>query len=230
MFQGELMTLPYRQSQCRWGDYNLYGDVYYHLEQPQCTHRDTSVLHNGNATIRIDAATPVNGAREVDNYAIYVNPRDRVIFRSWIKTNFDVGHGGIIGFDAWGSLGDPICEVHPSNENVWIPDPLGYDPNAIYVPYASDWTLLTCDVIIPNTYYTTNRWGDACSPQQVFELRPWICMSWNPPSENQASGWFADAEFLVNPSTAPSALKVNSVPSGIPITIDGAPYTTPVIL
>jgi hypothetical protein len=199
----------FQDGTCRWGDYHLYGDVYYGaVSNPQITHKDKMVLHNGHPTIRIDGPrTQHNWAREVNEYFYSVKPGDRIVLKVWIKANpSSIGPGGIAGFDFYGAYGR-ISECHPRTiqSEIWRVDTNGYPisgdnmaGSAIYVPYGSDWSMSILDVIIPATYYSGN--ADRTSypkPVQISSIGLWIGASWN--QNESASIWFADAEFYINP-------------------------------
>lgn len=194
---------------CRWGDYHLFGDVYYgDVSKTQITHKDNKVLHNGHSSIRIDGPhTQNNWAREVNEYFYAVKPGDRVVLKVWIKANpSTIGPGGIAGFDFYGPYGR-ISECHPRTiqSEIWRVDANGYPisgdnmaGSAIYVPYGSDWSMSILDVTIPATYYSGN--ADRTSypkPVQISSIGLWIGASWN--RNESASIWFADAEFYINP-------------------------------
>lgn len=197
----------------KWGDYHLYGDVYYGaLTNPQITHADFSVLHNGHPSVRIDGpAIPANPAREVNNVYQSVAVNDRVYFECYIKTNpSPIGAGGIIGFDVYGTLGDRILEVHPCTPQTAIWNIVNGIPvqggTVIYVPYGRDWTLLSFGVTIPTTLYTHDDWGNPLSrgAQQIGNMVPWLTAS--KAQGESASVWFADALLQRNPSVTPPVL------------------------
>ena len=183
-----------------WGDYNLYGDVYYgSLQNPQLTHFDTAVTHNGYPSIRVDGPGgpgSYNYARELNNRWISVKPGDHVVFSCWIKTNpSSIGPGAACGVDLYGETGR-LWEVHPRNpqSGVFADPHTGYP---IYIPYGKDWTKLTLDFIIPNTLFTHDDYGQSVKPQYVVGMMPWMGASFA--LGESASVWFADAELYVNP-------------------------------
>lgn len=193
---------------CKWGDYHLYGDVYYGaITNPQLCHRDDTVLSpSGHSSIRVDGPPTVyNGAREVNQQWNRVYAGDRVVFKMWVKTNpSTIGPGAIIGFDCFGAY-DRILEVTkrvPDQTAIWnvvngVPTQGG---TAVYVPYGSDWTQITIDVTIPDYTYTYADGGGLLphGAQQIVGIAPWVTGSWN--YGETASVWFADAELYINPS------------------------------
>lgn len=124
-----------------------------------------------------------------------------MVMKCLIKTDPSsiAGPGGIIGFDVYSDY-ERILEVHPCTpqEDVWqVPN--DYHVHMIYVPYGSDWTQITIDVVIPNTVYTINDYGRALThgAQRISGLIPWLGASWN--NGESASVWFANAELYINP-------------------------------
>ncbi len=189
MFQGGV---------CEWGDYDLYGEVRYGTGE-QISYRDNNVLHNGHSSIRIDGPNSVNLYREVNEGWYSVKPGDHIVFKCWVKTaalTSGTGKGAIIGFDCVGN-NIRVMEAHTRNpqSGVWDYPQTGY---AVYVPYGSDWTLLTLDTTIPATYYTHDYNGKPISPTQIQIIGLWITGSWHD-QDMYPSVWFADAEFYINP-------------------------------
>ena len=185
---------------CTWGDYHITGQVHYGLpKNPQICFRDDTVTHNGHSSIRLEQQNEYNKWREVDNLYMSVRPGDKIVFKCWIKTNSltsGSGLGAIIGFD-FGGNGIRFAEAHPANPQsaIWNTHPQVTKP--IYVPYGSDWTLLTLDVVIPNTAYTRDWDGALISPTQIDYIIPWVGASWNSQT-NYPTVWFADAELYIN--------------------------------
>jgi hypothetical protein len=205
-----------------WGDYKLYGDVRYDGD-PQITHVDTNILHNGNVSIRIDAhqgdrtgGIDSNIYREVDADFIPVKPGDHIVFKVWIKTGHSTlgldgvsGNGGIILFDYYG--GSPIHRLHEHSSDNPRNDVETYftwgtykDDPAVYVPFNSDWTLRKLDTIVPSRVVddttvvsaTNFGWGIPSGFIPVLQASGYIG-----PNNQQDEGqvWFADAVLYINP-------------------------------
>jgi len=110
-------------------------------------YNDSSVLHNGHASIRIDGPpTPSNPWRECDTFGIIpAKPGDHIVFKIWIKTGHStIGNdgkpymGGIMGFDLYGSSGR-LWEICPGTTTDYTYDPTwSWQAGYQWVPYNSD--------------------------------------------------------------------------------------------
>lgn len=185
---------------CRWGDYNLNGQVYYgNSNNPQICFRDDWVTHNCHSSIRIEKQNEFNKVREVNGPSISVHEGDIIYFSCWVKTDAlrsGSGAGAIIGFDVYstgiGRVGE--IQTRSSQFSAW-----NSEGEIVYVPYGSDWTKLILNTTVPNSYlgYT------------VDSIIPWIGGSWNCQTD-YPTVYFADAELYVNPSSSPTAFSFAS--------------------
>jgi len=186
---------------CTWGDYDVTGTVHYGASNnPQICFRDDSVTYNGHSSIRLTAPNNYNPYREVNNDWIAVHPNDHVVFTCLVKTASGTGNAGIIGFDAYGSS-SRILEVHTCTPQtaIWnmkngVPVQGGI---STYIPYSSDWTRLTLDVVIPSTTYSYNDFSQSIPTQQISGIIPWVGGGWNGQS-SYPNIWFVDAELFIN--------------------------------
>jgi hypothetical protein len=188
---------------CRWGQYDDCGFIAYGSTNPsnQIGFKDNSVLHNGHSSIRVEAPNSANLYREINFDWIAVKPGDHVVFRCWIKTASGTGNAAIIGFDVYGSS-NRILEIHPCSPQsaIWniVNDVPVQGGTPTYIPYGSDWTLLTFDVTIPSTHYTHDDFRNTIPSQQIAGFIPWVGGIWNGRS-SYPNVWFADAELYINP-------------------------------
>ncbi len=169
---------------------------------------DTSVLHNGNPSIKV-GPDYVRGTREVDGAWLSVKPGDHIVFSCWVKTasysSKDPYAGARIGMDFYASTsaGSGIPYTNPTTTDA------GHPTNAENVygggrsVWGRDWTLVTWDVYVPTTVYTyvlngaTNQWSvKSCSPTQISSVIPWFDVRG---VTDNAYAWFADPTFYINP-------------------------------
>ena len=207
-----------------WGGYIANGGVVKYGDDPQLCFVDANVKHNGHWSIRINGITEpwaTNKGREVNEKWITTHPGSRVYISCWVKTGdlpyseLPDGEGAILGFDFYGGYGR-ISECHPrtiQSEN-WRVDANNVglagdkmEGATIYVPYGSDWTLLTLDVIIPATFFAGETGGALFpEPVQIDGIIPWVGGSHNPANRNEnAPIWFADCELYVDPESIPTS-------------------------
>jgi hypothetical protein len=195
-----------------WGDYLLYGRVVYDGE-PQITHVDSSVLHNGHVSIRIDAhqaGVDPNTYREVNGDFIPVKPGDHIVFTVWVKTGHSTlgqdgmyGNGGLILFDYYSATHRLHEHSSDNPRDDWDPTWTTYlnDPTR-YVPFNSDWTLRIIDTIVPSQVLDETTGQLATEP--IVGIIPILQASGYivPPNYSQDQGqvWFADAELYINPT------------------------------
>jgi hypothetical protein len=188
---------------CRWGQFDDYGFIAYGSTNPsnQIGFKDDLVLHNGHSSIRVEAPNSFDLYREIDSDWITVKPGDHVVFRCWVKTASETGNAAIIGFDVYGTS-NRILEIHPCTPQSAIWNIVNTVPlqggTPTYIPYGSDWSLLTMDVVIPSTFYTHDDFGNSISSQQIAGFIPWVGGVWNGRS-SYPNVWFADAELYINP-------------------------------
>ncbi len=191
---------------------------------------DYSLLHNGDLSIR-EGPDYVRGTREDDGTWISVKPGDHIIFSAWIKTASWAGSGlnaysgAEIGWDYYisSSHGYGIATVDAEGHQAGHPNDAEIANNyssltggKTYVPWGTDWTLMTWDFNVPNTYYNyvTTNGVYSCSPVQINSMVPW----WGGRDVTaNASCWFADPVFMVNPSEPPT-IGVTTSSFGIKVT------------
>ncbi len=216
---------------------------------------DTSVLHNGNPSIRLGPDN-LRGTREVDGTWINVKPGDHIQYSVWAKTSPSstqntVYSGARIGCDLYSSTsagyGVVDTQPHPftivsgvevSGDNG---DGLGLTTTSQFmVPWNHDWTLLTWDFYIPSAYFSSvytqqgvQIQSTLCKPVQIDSMVVWL------DARELTDGpyaWFADPVLMVNPSasstvdttTSSSAIKVTSIFSQQAIV--ESRFTLPIIL
>ena len=181
-----------------------------HGANPQIISFDYNTEHTaGNPSIRIDGPpTSGNPWRECDLFKsgggrITVNPGDHIVFTCWVKTahstagNDGKKHmGALIGIDLYGSSGR-LWEVCPGTTTTFNYDSTwSWQSGYKWVPYNSDWTLLTIDFTVPTKAFTTTDNGGSVSSQQVSTIIPWVYMH---NGADGGAGWFADAQLYINP-------------------------------
>ncbi len=173
------------------------------IDIPSFQFLDTTMTHNGNPSIRLGPDT--TRERDCIGYWSNLKPGDHVVLKVWIKTGSaqDSAHngdktygGGRLGIDFYGG-----GEVLPPS----LPGTVyGYDS---WVPFGSDWTLRSYDLIVPDMSYNKNYAGQSISPRQVDGCIPWLQVM---PYTEPGLAWFADAELYINPEIVP--------PSGVDFT------------
>jgi hypothetical protein len=213
-----------------WGQYKIFGDVKYDGD-PQITHVDLNMLHNGHPSIRVDAhqeGIDPNHWREVNTELIPVKPGDHIVFKCWVKTGHStLGQDGkvpssvIILFDYYGASGR--LREHSSDNPRNDIDPkwqTQYDDPQQYVPMNSDWTLRTLDTIVP-AQVLDDRTGQLATEPITGIIACLVAGSYvvdNPAGgdklQDEGPVWFADAELYINPTPTPS-LSSLLVPAGI---------------
>jgi hypothetical protein len=174
---------------------------------------DTSVLFNGQPSIRIDAHTnaDINNARECDSKYYVITPGSHIFMSVWIKTGAATNgdnQGARIGIDfyAQGHIVDGLpSSGYPTNSFSMTP----YDPsvtvwtstrgvctgtNVEFVPWGSDWTQMTYDFIVPDKYYSQDVASNTISPVQIDGAIMWFDAR---PMSQPASAWFANAELYI---------------------------------
>jgi hypothetical protein len=185
---------------------------------------DTTTLHSGPYSIRMekDPANP-SLSREVDHdgwdYDTTVEAGDHVVFKVWMKVqpstagDSPTGGGIRLGIDFYHTT------IPHSNAGVFTyitgsqsPNGAVRFPNGTYpatdslnwVYWGSGWTLRTMDFIVPASITADGLGGYPLGTvvYAPFVLTPWVQI-WsnnlgNPVAET-AVGWFADAEFYINP-------------------------------
>jgi len=143
---------------------------------------DTSVLHNGNPSIRV-GPDYVRGTREVDGAWISIKPGDHIVMSCWVKTDpcpssTDPQGGATLGFDllshSSAASGLSIVDLssdgtqagHPTgSERGWGVGTFGYSSNGaggltqtsgniVRIPWGTGWTLIQWDFTVPTTYYS----------------------------------------------------------------------------
>jgi len=195
-----------------WGQYEIFGDVVYG-GGPQITHVDSSVLHNGDVSIRIDAhqeGVDLNNYREADGDFIQVKPGDHIVFSVWVKTGHSTlgqdgvyGNGGLILFDYYSATHRLHEHSSDNPRNDWDPTWTTYlDDPTIYVPFNSDWALRTLDAVVPSQVFDETTGQLATEP--IVGIIPVLQASGYivPPNYEQDQGqvWFADAVLYINPA------------------------------
>ena len=149
---------------------------------------DKSTLHNSSPSIRV-GPDYVRGTREVDGAWINVKPGDHIVFSAWIKSNsFSSGdpYSGVeIGWDFYinSSRGYGIATIDSEGHQAGHPNDAEIAQNystltggTTYVPWGTDWTLVTWNFYVPTTYYTYVTTGaiHSCNPVQINSLVPWL--------------------------------------------------------
>lgn len=203
-----------------WGQYKIFGDVKYDGD-PQITHVDPNVLHNGHRSIRIDAhqeGVDPNKYREVNRSMIPVKPGDHIVFKAWVKTGHSTlgedgvsGNGGLIMFDYYSAthrLHEHSSDNPRNDVETYLTWTTYWNDPGVYVPFNSDWTLRTLDTIVPTKVIDDVTNQLATEPIAgiipVMEASGYIVA----PNHQQDQGivWFADAELYINPSVLPQIL------------------------
>lgn len=205
---------------CKWGDYHLYGAIYYGCLHPehQLAFKDDTVTYDGHSSIRIEGPrTAYNWARELNNYWVTVSPGDNVTFSAYIKTNSQAfGYGGAIGVDVY-SATQRLWEVHKmdTHEEIWTypTDWSEADYGVNTVGYGSDWTFYQINFTIPTSAFTITDNGTPISPQYAAGIIPWIGASHSNDSD-AATVWVADTVLIVNPSDWEGTSGESGSPSG----------------
>ena len=172
---------------------------------------DNSTLHNGTPSIR-EGPDYVRGTREVDGAWIEVKPGDHVVFSAWVKSNnFSSSNpcsGVEIGFDFYinSSQGYGIATIDSDGHQAGHPNDIEiandystWTGGITYVPWGTDWTLITWDFHVPTAYYTyvTNAAVQSCNPIQINSMVPWVT---GRDITADAYCWFADPTLQINPS------------------------------
>ena len=146
-------------------------------------HYDTSVLYNGEQTIRIDAK-PVgtNEAREADGLWLRVEPGQHITFTCWMKTTAS-GYGDTaqqsgarVGFDYYDGAGR-LCGINYSG--TYTKTPSDNQIAAQYVHWGtSTWTLRTIDTVVPSIVYSDS--GQASTPMAIIPtMQVWSMILWS---------------------------------------------------
>lgn len=163
---------------------------------------DTTVVHNGNPSIRIDQHTSadVNTARECNSIWIPVKPGDHLVFKCWIKiSNSGYGDtnpysGARIGVDFYDSLriGSLQSPTYPETDGGVL---------ANYVHWGTNgWVQRTIEFIVPNTMptdgYPRSAGGSYIPTGVILWMQVW---SSTYGSTDPGQAWFANAEFYINP-------------------------------
>jgi hypothetical protein len=177
-----------------WGTYenapsSFTGNVHY----------DTSVLYNGEQSIRIDAK-PVgtNGAREADGIWLEVEPGQHIIFSCWMKTTAssygDTAQqsGARIGFDYYDGS-NRLCGIQYSG--AYTRTPSDSQVAAQYVHWGtSTWTLRTIETIVPSIVYSDS--GQARTPVAIIPTMQVWSTTYGASDSGQA--WFANPQVTIS--------------------------------
>jgi hypothetical protein len=175
-----------------WLTYNYYPESYSSI-----VHIDTSVVFNGQDSIRIDPHTSSddNVARECDASDISISPGEEVIFSVWMLTssstigdNNVIGDGARIGVDFYNN--QYITGI--SWAGSYTPNPTYQQVVNNFVPWnTGTWTLRTLDFIVPSTVYDVN--GVAHTPSCII---PWMQVN---AVNDGGQAWFADPQLYIIP-------------------------------
>jgi hypothetical protein len=170
---------------------------------PQIIYLDYNVTHNSYVSIRLEphTANDVNVARECDGTWYPTKSGDHIVAKCWIRTdnstpaeNADPYHGGRIGIDLYGPLGDgqhiTILDSYPHDGQEHLESMVRWG--------TSVWTLRTWDIIIPSTVYTQDVMGRTIPPTQITYFVLWAQAMQGAITSGNA--WFADAELYINPT------------------------------
>jgi hypothetical protein len=158
---------------------------------------DSSVLHNGNPSIRLD---PMGGTdRATWGGWCNVKAGDMVVAKCWMKVascSNPAGHGARFGIDFYDDQGYIAGTSADANGNLpQFPQPWT-GSLANFVTWGSDWQQRTISFTVPSSI-SVNENGDPVSPPRSPKyILMWIqAMNHDDP----ASAWFADAELYINP-------------------------------
>jgi hypothetical protein len=170
---------------------------------------DSSVLYNGQDTIRLDNPNNysgcTNGARESDGPQIFISPGETVVFSVWMKTssstlgdNGQTTTGERIGLDYYDNQED-IGGTSSTDGSV-----AGFG-GAIntFIPWGTNtWTQVTISFVVPKTQPYGDQGGynpeGFVNGQQVTVIwcTPWV-QALNANDGGQA--WFADPQLYISP-------------------------------
>ncbi len=173
---------------------------------------DTSVLYNGNPSIRLEPSVgSENPAREVNPKYVgtwpycdfKAKPGDHIVFKCWIKieNNGDTNpfSGARIGVDFNSVVnGRRVC-LYEITAPTYPNTDTGVRTN--YVNWGTiGWVQRTIDFIIPTSTYTYDIYSGQYIPAtQTIQVGPWLQV-WGPEGPHEkGNAWFAGAEFYINP-------------------------------
>jgi hypothetical protein len=183
------------------------------------TYLDTSVLHLGNDSIRMERGDGTK-SREIlaanktdDNWLIYVNPGDHIVFSVYMKTNASsIGdttpNSGIrLGIDFSNSEGRINGVQSPDGAYWTLEDGFPTNQYLNFVNWGSDWTLRTMDFVVPSQYPSDGfgGWFPAGQLETPMYMTPWVQV-WSDVNGNLDTGigWFADVTLYINPESEPT--------------------------
>jgi len=160
---------------------------------------DNNVVRTpGKPSIRLEQHTTadVNTNRECNGKWYPVKPGDHIVAKCWIKVdatyiNTDPYCGGRLGMDLYGSNGAggiTILDSYPHD---------GAQHTASEVHWGTvGWTLRTWDIIVQNTIYTKDLYGNTIPATPITKMVLWLDVR---PVTATGLVWFADAELYINP-------------------------------
>jgi hypothetical protein len=178
---------------------------------------DTSVLHNGNNSVRIEKGTE-DKSREVDgadftqpDWAIPISPGDHVFFSVWMKTSVSTiddvtpTSGIRLGIDYYHGEGGYITGIqNPSGTPPYlVGETLTFPADSYlnFVNWGSDWEQRTMEFIVPDEVMSNGAFGYILGEMVVPDrIVPWIQVwSNNYGNLDGGIGWFADTILYINP-------------------------------
>jgi hypothetical protein len=204
---------------------------------------DTSVLHNGNNSVRIEKGTE-DKSREVDgadftqpDWAIPISPGDHVFFSVWMKNSVSTiddvtpTSGIRLGIDYYHGEGGYITGIqNPSGTPPYlVGETLTFPADSYlnFVNWGSDWEQRTMEFIVPDEVMSNGAFGYILGEMVVPDrIVPWIQVwSNNYGNLDGGIGWFSDSVLYINPLSEPTPTPTPS-PSPTP-TPTPSPSPTP---
>ncbi len=186
-------SATYANGNVGWGWLDTSDDILIYSD-------DATVEHTvGNPSIKLGwhvTGVDNNIYREIDGSWIPVNVGDHIVFSVWIKTGNgtnadDNSYGGRIGIDLYGYVDGVLQAI------AWYPQ---YSANSA-VPWGSDWTKLTFNVVVPSDIYgSVNPFNG--QPYTIHSNGPYAIIPWCDVRTTTDPNyvWFADAELYINPT------------------------------
>jgi hypothetical protein len=177
---------------------------------------DTSVLYNGQATIRnppyvASPYTNPTGDREIDGTWLPVSPGDIIQASVWIEVDnvtpyIDKYSGGRLGMDFYAPNGQgsdiTIVDSLPTDGTNGVNTWMGFsnDNGVSTVTFGTvGWTQVSWDVTIPSHDYTKDVFGNTIHSTPITEFVCWLDVPYS-----KGTVWFADSELCITPTTTPT--------------------------
>jgi hypothetical protein len=198
---------PTTNSSASLSDGQWYTDSTWTSCPTQNVYYDYSTTYQGNPTFRIDPGNNFGA----DHSGIAIVAGDHIVMSCWIKTsgsNPQPNTGARMGIDFYGPNGRIGSAVSPQEAAAGEGYPNTYiNEDSYFVHWGIDWTLVTWDFKVPNTflgdggfppYYDGNQVSVGVSSTITWCV-PWLQIYGQNGYLNTYTAWFSNFQFYINP-------------------------------